>query len=307
MKAFITGYTGFLGQHLMRMLKGEYTVGLRRDVLGAGVSENPTVMVQGHLADAKRIERILSQYEIDTVFHLAAQTDVRIAHAEPLSTWESNVRGTWNLLEACRRQGVKRIIVASTDKAYGWTPPPYRETDAVRASGMYETSKTLADLCAQSYEKTYGMNVAITRCGNFYGPGRINWATLIPGTIKSIIERQKPVLRTDGSFRRDFMHVEDGARAYLMLATATPPPHGAFNFGTGTPMRVIDVVQDICAEMDWEGGITIIPTEKGEIVDQYLDTTRAQRELGWEPRIDWKKGLRDTILWYRNFLSATCD
>lgn len=301
MTIFITGYTGFLGQHLMKALEGTQTrtVGLRRDVLGDGCRWNPDVMSQGDLSCPEKLARILSQYEVDTVVHLAAQTDVRIAYAEPLSTWESNTRGTWNLMEACRTQKVKRVIVASTDKCYGWTEPPYKESDPVRASGQYETSKACADLIAQSYEKTYGMSIAVTRAGNYYGPGRYNWATLIPGTIKSIIEGKRPVLRTDGTFRRDFMHIDDGVSAYMALLNSTAT--GPFNFGTGDPIMVIDVVKKICEMMDWKDGIEIIPTAKGEIVDQYLDTTRALNELGWSPRVKFEDGLRSTIEWYREW------
>src|SRR5574341_272656 len=170
MRAFVTGAFGWLGSHLVKALdKCEVLVMLRRDVRPLDDVGAKQRIVRGTLEDIGLLERALGEYEIDVVVHLAAQTDVRIAHAEPLSTWESNVRGTYNLMEACRRQKVRRVIVASTDKAYGWTPPPYKEADALRASAMYETSKTCSDLIAQSYMGTYDMSVAITRCGNFYG------------------------------------------------------------------------------------------------------------------------------------------
>lgn len=305
MNALVTGASGFLGKPLVMKLMEtcELVVTFQRDgqfVTWFGLDGSARqVSVRGDITNIECLERVLSQYEIDTVFHLAAQTDVRIAHAEPLSTWDSNVRGTWNLMEACRTQKVKRIVVASTDKAYGWTPPPYKESDPLRASGIYETSKTCGDLIAQSYSMTYDMSVAITRCGNFYGPGRLNFATLIPGTIKSILEGKRPVLRTDGTFRRDFMHISDGVSAYMALSKYDV--RGAFNFGTGEPHMVIDVVNLICELMDWKGGVEIIPTAKGEIVDQYLDTARAVSELGWSPKVKFVDGLRNTIEWYRGW------
>lgn len=307
LKAFVTGAAGYLGKHLCKAMLAELweVCALVRDRHREAWPEgvNASSLVFGDLCDAPLLARAISQYEPDVVIHLAAQTDVRIALAEPLSTWESNVRGTWNLMEACRTQKVNRVIVASTDKAYGWTPPPYKEADPVRASGCYETSKACADLIAQSYEKTYDISVSITRCGNFYGPGRYNWATLIPGTIKSVIEKKRPVLRTDGTFRRDFMYIDDGVSAYMALAKSDAT--GPFNFGTGEPLMVIDVVKKICEMMDWTDGIEIIPTAKGEIVDQYLDTTRARTELGWSPQVPFEEGLHRTIAWYRSFFNAS--
>ncbi len=307
-RVLVTGATGYLGKPLVLelMREAEIVVTFQRDnpLTSFYVPDGAKhFSVRGDLRDLQSVERPISQYEVDTVIHLAAQTDVRIAHAEPLSTWESNVRGTWHLMEACRTQKVKRVIVASTDKAYGWTPPPYKESDPLRASGMYETSKSCADLIAQSYAKTYGMSVSITRSGNYYGPGRYNWSTLIPGTIKSIIEKKRPVLRTDGTFRRDFMYIDDGVSAYMALAKSDAT--GPFNFGTGEPLMVIDVVKKICDMMEWKDGIEIIPTAKGEIVDQYLDTTRARTELGWSPQVPFEEGLHRTIAWYRRYFATS--
>mgnify|MGYP001559402101 CR=1 FL=1 len=306
MRILVTGATGFIGSHLSSSLDslGHDIITIERDtVKNAFGSIYITAGVKGDLVNLETVERAISDYEVSCVIHLAAQTDVRIAYKDPLSTFESNIKGTWNVLEACRRQNVGRVIVASSDKSYGWTPPPYKESDPVRASGVYETSKTCADLLAQSYAKTYGMSIAITRCGNFYGPGRLNWETLIPGTIKSIIEGKKPVLRSDGKFRRDFLHVEDGVSAYTALVNSKLD--GPFNFGWAKPIEVIEVVNIICKEMKWTGGIDIIPTAKNEIVDQYLDITRAKEELKWAPKIEFEDGIRSTINWYKRFLVHT--
>lgn len=315
MNALVTGSGGFLGSYLSRALvgKAQKLVLLKRDQTmeinlpwphppnGHEIS-----IVKGDLSDPSHLERILSQYEINTVFHLAAQTAVGVAAQDPLGTWRSNVEGTWNMLEASRRQKVSRVIVASSDKCYGHTPPPYKEDHPVRASAVYETSKTCADLISQSYEQTFDMNIAITRCGNFYGPGRLNWSTLIPGTIRSIIEGRRPVLRSNGLFRRDFLYIDDGVGAYLKLAESNV--RGPFNFGTGRPQRVIDVVNMICEKMGWKDGIQIIETAQNEIVDQYLDTGKARAELNWSPKVSFEDGIAKTIKWYRTFLKgAACS
>lgn len=315
MNALVTGSGGFLGSYLSRALVGkvEKLVLLKRDQTMEINLPWPNLpngheisIVRGDLSDSSHLERILSQYEINTIFHLAAQTAVGVAGQDPLGTWRSNVEGTWNLLEASRRQKVSRVIVASSDKCYGHTPPPYREDNAVRASGIYETSKTCADLVSQSYEQTFDMNIAITRCGNFYGPGRLNWSTLIPGTIRSILRGERPVLRSNGVFRRDFLYIDDGVDAYLKLMESGA--RGAFNFGTGEPKQVIDVVKTICNMMEWSGGIQIIDQAQHEIVDQYLDTEKARSELNWSPKVSFEDGIAKTIQWYRTFLKGvTCS
>lgn len=308
MNALVTGSGGFLGSYLSRALVGraEKIVLLKRDQTMEINLPWPDLpngheisVIRGDLSDSSHLERILSQYEINTIFHLAAQTAVGVATQDPIGTWRSNVEGTWNLLEAARRQSVSRVIVASSDKCYGHTPPPYKEDHPVRASAVYETSKTCADLIAQCYDKTFDISVAITRCGNFYGPGRLNWTTLIPGTIRSILLGNKPVLRSNGLFRRDFLYIADGVDAYLKLAMSHV--RGPFNFGTGQPQRVIDVVNMICEMMKWAGGVEIIEMAQNEIVDQYLDTTKAEKELGWKPQVSFEEGMKTTIDWYRSY------
>lgn len=298
MNLAVTGSTGFLGGHLTGALAkaGHGVVCIERDTHARPAGFSASIVARGDITNLRFMERVLADYGVECVIHLAAQTAVGTAMQEPISTFKSNIEGTWTVLEACRRQKVKRVIVASTDKSYGWTPPPYKESDAVRATWPYETSKACADLLAQCYEKSYGMNVAVTRCGNFYGPGRLNWSTLIPMTIKNILEGKKPVLRSDGTFRRDFMHIDDAVSAYLALVGSDVT--GAFNFGTGEPSRVIDVVNLICELMGWTGGVTIIDDAKSEIVDQYLDCTKAREKLGWTAKIQIREGLERTIPWY---------
>jgi CDP-glucose 4,6-dehydratase len=300
----VTGSTGFLGGHLTGALNkaGHGVVGIERDDHVSPVGFSAQITARGDVTNLHFMERVLSDYQVECVIHLAAQTAVGTAMAEPVNTFKSNIEGTWTVLEACRRQKVKRVIVAATDKVYGWTPPPYKESDAVRATWPYETSKACADLLAQCYEKSYGMNVAVTRCGNFYGPGRTNWSTLIPGTIKSILEGKKPVLRSDGTFKRDFLFIDDAVSAYLALVASDVT--GPFNFGTGEPSRVVDVVNLVCELMGWKDGITIIDEAKKEIVDQYLDCTKARDVLGWTATYNIREGLTRTIPWYVEHLKG---
>ena len=302
MNICVTGSTGFLGGHLTGALNraGHGVVAIERDVPKKPVGFYAGVTARGDVTNLHFMERVIADYAIECVVHLAAQTAVGTAMKEPASTFRANIEGTWTVLEACRRQNVKRVIVASTDKAYGWTPPPYKESDPVRATWPYETSKACADLIAQCYEKSYGMSIAVTRCGNFYGPGRTNWSTLIPMTIKNILEGKKPVLRSDGTFKRDFLFIDDAVDAYLRLIASDFK--GPMNFGTGEPSRVIDVVNLICELMGWTGGVTIIDEAKNEIVDQYLDCTKAREKLGWTAKIQIREGLERTIPWYRSYL-----
>jgi len=298
----VTGAGGFLGGHLTGALNraGHGVVSILRDHHAEPVGFSSAITARGDITNLRFMERVLSDYGVECVVHLAAQTAVGTAMQEPTSTFKSNIEGTWTVLEACRRQKVRRVIVASTDKSYGWTPPPYKEADPVRATWPYETSKACADLLAQCYEKSYAMSVVVTRCGNFYGPGRTNWTTLIPGTIKSILEGKKPVLRSDGTFKRDFLYIDDAVSAYLAVIGSDVT--GPFNFGTGSPSRVIDVVELVCELMGWTDGITIIDDAKKEIVDQYLDCTKARETLGWEATYNIREGLTRTIPWYREHL-----
>ena len=256
------------------------------------------------------MERALGEYEIDTVFHLAAQTIVPIANRNPISTFESNIQGTWILLEACRRSPmVSQIILASSDKAYGdHEQLPYHEEIALQGRHPYDVSKSCADLIAQSYAISYGLPVAITRCGNFFGGGDLNWNRIVPGTIRSVFSGQPPVIRSDGSFVRDYLYVEDGAAAYMLLAeklAERPRLRGrAFNFSNELQITVLDLVRRILDLM----GSKLLPDVRNEaqneIRNQYLSAARARGELGWKPQFELEDGLRKTIDWYREHFNG---
>jgi CDP-glucose 4,6-dehydratase len=262
-RVLVTGATGLIGGWLVRNLleKDADVVCLVRDwvpqseLVRARFIEKATV-VRGDVREQAVIERTLAEYEIHTVFHLAAQTIVGIANDNPLSTFESNIQGTWNLLEACRHcAGVKAVLVASSDKAYGDQKTlPYTEDYPLQGRHPYDVSKSCADLIAQSYASTYSLPIAITRCGNFYGGGDLNWNRIVPGTIRSVLHGERPVIRSDGQSIRDYFYVEDAAAAYLLLAerlAADPHISGlAFNFSNELQITVLDLVQQILKEMN---------------------------------------------------------
>jgi len=252
---FVTGATGLLGSWLVKNLvqAGADLVCLMRDWVPQSELVRTHLLdqvkvVRGDLNDQTLLERIIGEYEIDTVMHLAAQTIVTISNRNPMSTFETNISGTWKLLEACRRSPkVKQIIIASSDKAYGDQDQlPYDEKLPLQGLHPYDVSKSCADLIAQTYAVTYGMPVAITRCGNFYGGGDLNWNRIIPGTIRSILRGQRPVIRSDGEYIRDYFYVEDGAAAYMHLAeqlASQPKLRGeAFNFSNQVQLTVIEIV-----------------------------------------------------------------
>lgn len=300
MRVLVTGSTGYLGQHLSRALYSRevFVVGLVRDLTG---SRFPTtsVIVRG---DLDSVERIIAEYELDTVVHLAAQVQVSTAVADPIGTLEANVQGTWKVLEACRRQKVKRVIVASSDKAYGAGKVPYEESQDLQPSGIYATSKLIQDVLAQSYAQEYKMSVAVTRCGNLYGPGHTNWSTLIPGTIRSVLRKERPVLRSDGGPERDWLYVEDAVDGYLRLAASDAV--GAFNFGTGRGTSALDVVRLILKLMESELEPSIESRQEGpvEIQEQILDCSKAYGWLLWKAQHSLEQGLEKTIKWYRDHL-----
>lgn len=297
MRAFVTGATGFLGHHLCRALieRGDFVAGLERDLHSHRVVPC-SVLAPGDIESFDGIARILSEYEIDTVFHLAAQAQVSVAKADPLGTFRSNIAGTWNVLEACRQQKARRVIVASSDKVYGNNPCPYHEFQQLHASGPYGTSKVCEDLLAQSYAQTYGMSIAITRCSNLYGPGHTNWSTLIPGTIKSVIEGKPPILRSDGKAKRDYLYVGDAVDGYLRLADSDYV--GPMNFGTGKPNAAFEVAQLICELLGSSLAPVIENSAVGEIDSQWLNSDKAREELGWSAMCDLRYGLSLTIPWY---------
>jgi CDP-glucose 4,6-dehydratase len=313
---FVTGATGLLGGWLVRRLveTGADVVCLVRDwvpqsELLRGQLADRVRLVRGDVRDQALMERALGEYEIDVVFHLAAQTIVGVANRNPVSTFESNIAGTWSLLEACRRSPkIGAVVVASSDKAYGSHDVlPYDETAALQGEHPYDVSKSCADLIARSYAVTYELPVAITRCGNFYGGGDLNWNRLVPGTIRSVLRGDRPVIRSDGTLVRDYFYVEDGAEAYMQLAEALrgrPELRGeGFNFSNELQLTVLDVTRRILDRM----GSRLEPVIRGEatneILHQYLTAAKARRMLGWSARFTLDEGLDRTIRWYRDWLA----
>lgn len=314
---FVTGCTGLLGTHLCELLTGEgaNVIGLVRDYvpksrLFAEQLKQKMVVVNGNVENYPLLERVINEYEIDTVFHLAAQTIVGIANKNPLSTFDANIMGTWNLLEACRRNtGVRRIVVSSSDKAYGEHEClPYTEDAPLKGRYPYDVSKSCADLIAQMYSHTYDLPVCVSRCGNFFGPGDLNFNRLVPGTILSALRGVSPVIRSDGTYVRDYIYVKDGAEALLLLAQKTDQLliHGeAFNFSNELQLTVIELVDKILELMGCTHLYPVIKNEaSGEIRHQYLSTEKARRDLGWQPRYPLDKSLRETIDWYREQFSG---
>ena len=312
----VTGATGLVGAWLTRRLKeaGAEVVCLVRDwvpqseLVRGGTIERVNV-VRGDVRERDLVERTIGDYEVDTVIHLAAQTIVGIANRNPVSTFESNIQGTWSVLEACRRSpGVRSIVIASSDKAYGDQQKlPYGEDTPLEGRHPYDVSKSCADLVAQAYAKSYSLPVAVTRCGNFYGGGDLNWNRIVPGTIRSIIRGERPVIRSDGQFVRDYFYVEDGAAAYMLLAEqlyARPELRGvAFNFSNEIQVTVLDLVKRILCAMHSTLEPDVRNEASNEIRHQYLSAARARTLLGWAPLFSLDQGLERTIAWYREYLA----
>lgn len=312
----VTGATGLVGSWLVKRLlvTGADVVCLVRDrvpqsELARSRAIDRVKIVRGDIGDTATLERALGEYEIDTVFHLAAQTIVGIANRNPVSTFESNIRGTWCVLEACRRSPtVKQIVLASSDKAYGTAAQlPYDEECPLQGQHPYDASKSCADLIARSYAITYNLPVAITRCGNFYGGGDLNWNRIVPGTIRSILRGQRPVIRSDGRYIRDYFYVEDGAAAYMLLAekmVGNPDLYGeAFNFSNEIQVTVLELVEKILALMESNLTPDICNQASHEIRHQYLNAAKARDKLNWYPLFDLDRGLQEAIAWYRNFIT----
>jgi CDP-glucose 4,6-dehydratase len=267
-------------------------------------------IVSGDLTDLGTVERAIVEHETETVFHLGAQAIVAVAEALPIETFESNIRGTYNVLEACRRHStvVHRVVVASSDKAYGAQDRlPYTEDMPLQGRRPYEVSKSCADLLARSYFDTYGLPVAIARCGNIYGGGDLNWSRLIPDTIRATLLGKPPVLRSNGRYVRDYVYVKDVVGAYTLLAQALDDKtkHGqAFNFSPERPYSVLEVVKAIQELLPATAQPPVIlDIAQGEIESQYLDSSKARSNLGWSARYSFQEGLTETIAWYRDFLA----
>jgi CDP-glucose 4,6-dehydratase len=314
-RVFVTGCSGFLGSWMVEALveRGASVVGLVRDhVPQSMLFRNGTAgqmrIVNGELNDIALLERILAEYEVQTIFHLAAQTIVGIANRSPLSTFETNIRGTWHLLEAARRAtGVNSIVVASSEKAYGEPLAlPFVEDHPLHGRHPYDVSKSCVDLIAQSYATTYALPVAITRFSNLYGGGDLNWNRLIPGTMRSVLRGKAPLIRSDGTFKRDYVYVEDAVNAYLNLAERAGQPGicgEAFNFGLGRPVTALEVVQTIIEVSEHSYLQPIILDEvQHEIRDEYLSPQKATEILGWQPKETMASGLSRTMDWYREYL-----
>ena len=307
----VTGATGFLGSHVTARLVelGASVVVLCRDDVPltpiAAAWRDAVAVVQGSVDDQAVCERMLGDYEVATVLHLAAQSQVGVANRNPAGTFEANITGTWALLEAVRRSPtVTAVVTASSDKAYGAQPVlPYDEDMPLLAVNPYDVSKACGDLLSTSYHRTFGVPVCVTRCGNFFGPGDRNWQRLVPGTIRSILRGERPVLRSDGTMVRDYFYVVDGALAYLRLIEAMaddPAVIGeAFNFSTETPLSVLELVAALQQAAGTSLELDIRATATHEIDRQFLSAAKARKLLGWEPTFSVEDALAETVAWYR--------
>ncbi len=317
-RVFVTGATGIVGSWVVKELLG---LGARVLVLVRDADPESELfrsgdiarvsVVNGTLEDLWTLERAINESEADTVFHLGAQTIVGTANRFPLPTFEANIRGTYNLLEACRLHGdlVRQVVIASSDKAYGETSTlPYTEDMPLNGRYPYEVSKSCADLLAQAYYHAYALPVAIARCGNVYGGGDLNWSRIVPTTIRSYLKGERPLIRSDGTYVRDYIYVRDVAQAYLRLAEClgeTSVQGQAFNFSTESPITVLELVQTIQRLMDTQHIETqILDRAHGEIRSQYLSAKKARTVLAWRPEFGLERGLRETIEWYREFLAG---
>ena len=309
MRAFVTGATGLLGSHLVTRLvnDGNDVVTLVRDRRGYtpfydeclfGITE-----VKGELADYRTIERALFEYQIETVFHLAAQTQVRISDGSPYTTFETNIRGTYTVLEACRSYGkLKRVVIASSDKAYGGQPCPYTETQSVAGEYPYDVSKSCGDLIARSYAVTYGLPVSIVRCCNLYGPGDLNWQRIVPASMRFAFKGEPLNLRGGGKMKRDYLNVEDAVDAYLACAGSDTVKGEAWNFGTGEPVEISKIVSMALRMADCKRSPSIEGGHEKEIKDQWMNYDKAKSVLGWSPKVSLESGLQETVDWYKEHL-----
>ena len=315
----ITGCSGFLGSWLSQYLVTlkANVVGIIRDVVPKSrlftekIVDSITI-VNGNIENYDLLERTINEYEIEIVFHLAAQTIVRIANRNPLSTFNSNIKGTWNILETCRKNPtVKQVVVASSDKAYGEQDAlPYSENAPLIGTHPYDVSKSCADLISYAYFKSYNLPVCTTRCGNFYGGGDLNFNRIVPGTIRSIIRKEAPIIRSDGKLKRDYIYIEDAVSAYILLAermSENPEIIGeAFNFSCENPISVLDLV-NLILNLTNKNNLKpkILNKASNEIPNQFLCAKKAHELLNWRPKYSLEEGLKKTIKWYENFFKNT--
>lgn len=317
-RVLVTGATGMVGSWLTRWLAeaGAHTVAFVSDwdpqseLIRSRVIDRVSV-VNGRLENYDDVERAINNHEVDSVFHLGAQPIVGAAHRSPRHTFESNIQGTWNVLDACRVLSplVERIVVASSDKAYGTQSVlPYTESMSMNGDHPYEVSKSCTDLISITYARTYGSPVTVARCGNIYGGGDLNWNRIVPGTFRSIIRNEQPILRSDGTFVRDYLHVDDIVTAYLLLGERSHEPElagEAFNFSDESPLTVMRIYEAICESAGRPGlAPRILNSAVGEIQDQYLDSTKAHNVLGWHAGVTLSEGLAKTFTWYEDLLRA---
>lgn len=314
----VTGATGLLGSWLVdRLIKeGANVTALvldhdpQSELIRSGNIAKVNV-VNGNLANFEDVKRSVFRDDVDSIFHLGAQTIVGTALKDPRTTFESNVQGTWNVLEAARLAGgkVRSVLVASSDKAYGTADKlPYGEDMPLRGDGPYDVSKSATDLISRSYGVTYGLPVVIARCGNIFGGGDLNWSRIVPGTIRSLLNGQTPEIRSDGKFIRDYVHVDDAVDAYLHMAASMESKNiagEAFNFSRDEPMSVLELYKVICQVTT--GGYVepkVLNIAKAEIHSQHLDSGKARRELGWSSKVTLEDGLKRTVGWYKKFLGS---
>ena len=317
-RVFVTGATGLVGSWLVKDLlaaEAKVIALVRNPASANGFYRLPeasrVTVVCGTVEDYASLEKALGEHAVDTVFHLAAQPIVSVAHRQPWPTFEANIRGTYNLLEACRvqAQSVQRVVLASSYNAYGQQEQlPYTEEMPLRGQHPYEVSSSCASLLAKTYHHTFGLPVAILRCGNIFGGGDLNWSRLVPYTIRCCLNRERPVVRSDGLSVRDYIYVQDVSRCYLKTAeclTNKQIQGEAFNLSLERPVTVLEMIRTIQQLM----GCLDLPPDvqnnaSGEIRAQYLSSAKVRRSLNWTPQFNLEQGLRETIAWYRNYLAT---
>ena len=318
--ALVTGASGIVGSWLIRALleiKCRVVAFVRDSDRNSEFVRNGdhlrVSVVTGKLEEYNDVVRAINEFEVDTVFHLGAQAIVNSARRMPLQTFEANIRGTYNLLEACRvvhSHGLAaRIVIASSDKAYGvLSQLPYTEDMVLRGRHPYDVSKVCADIIAQGYADTYELQIGIARSGNVFGGGDLNWDRIVPGTIRSLIRNENPIIRSDGKYTRDYIYVKDLAEGYIRIAerdVGLNRNSEAFNFGYGQPVSVLEMVNKIRCAMGCENLVPEIRNSVvGEIRDQYLSAEKAKSQLGWIPKYRLENGLEETIAWYREYFCS---